>query len=151
MVTDVSTSTLPPPVLDLDAFFDSVRCGAAFTADVKNIQAPFRSGLDSEDDPSRLFAFEEPPLGLRAVRVVANDAAQGERFMIPQNMRVPGSSVIRSLFEADGEWDAANREDLGKWSDSKGKWRGGQWRWRPAILSECTANEFNRPVQLGCG
>ena len=41
--------------------------------------------------------------------------------MIPQNMRVPESSVIRSLFEADGERDAASREDLGIWSDSKGK------------------------------
>ena len=36
-------------------------------------------------------------------------------------MRVPASSVIRSLFEADGERDAASREDLGDWSDSKGK------------------------------
>ena len=36
-------------------------------------------------------------------------------------MRVPESSVIRSLFEADGERDAASREDLGIWSDSKGK------------------------------
>ncbi len=29
--------------------------------------------------------------------------------------------MIRSLFEADGERDAASREDLGTWSDSKGK------------------------------
>ena len=36
-------------------------------------------------------------------------------------MRVPESSVIRSLFEADGERNAASREDLGIWSDSKGK------------------------------
>ena len=55
------------------------------------------------------------------MRVVANEAAQGEKFVIPQNMRVPESSVIRSLFEADGERDAAKREDLGMWSDSKGK------------------------------
>src|SRR5262249_48355346 len=74
-----------------------------------------------EDDSPRLFAFEEPPPELRAVRVVANEAAQGEGFVIPQNMRVPQSSVIRSLFEADGERDAASREDLGGWSDSKGK------------------------------
>jgi hypothetical protein len=73
-----------------------------------------------EDDSPRLFAFEEPPPELRAVRVVANEAAQAEGFVIPQNMRVPASSVIRSLFEADGERDAANREDLGDWSDSKG-------------------------------
>lgn len=74
-----------------------------------------------EDDSPRLFAFEEPPPELRAVRAVANDVAQAERFLIPQNMRVPGSSMIRSLFEADGERDAASREDLGDWSDSKGK------------------------------
>ena len=41
--------------------------------------------------------------------------------MIPQNMRVPASSVIRSLFEGDGERDASGREDLGDRSDSKGK------------------------------
>src|SRR5262245_63859214 len=33
----------------LDAFLDAVRWGAASTADVKNIQAPFRSGIDIED------------------------------------------------------------------------------------------------------
>jgi hypothetical protein len=35
---------------------------------------------DIEDDPPRLFAFEEPPLGLRAVRVVANDAGEEITF-----------------------------------------------------------------------
>ena len=74
-----------------------------------------------EADPPRLFAFEGPPPEWRAVRVVANEAAQGEKFVIPQNMRVPASSVIRSRFEADGGRDAASREDLGDWSDSKGK------------------------------
>ncbi len=74
-----------------------------------------------EDDSPRLFAFEEPPAELRAVRVVANEAALGEKFVIPQNMRVPASSVIRSLFQADSEREASDREDLGLWSDSKGK------------------------------
>src|SRR5438132_11332336 len=67
----------------LDAFLDAVRWGAASTADVKNIQAPFRSGIDIEDDSPRLFAFEEPPPELRAVRAVANEAAHGEKFVIP--------------------------------------------------------------------
>ena len=31
------------------------------SADVKNIQAPFRSGIDTEDGWPRLFAFEEAP------------------------------------------------------------------------------------------
>jgi len=35
-------------------------------------------------------------------------------------MRVPETSVIRSLFEADGERDVAGREDL-SWWESKGK------------------------------
>ena len=33
----------------LDAFLDAVRWGAASTADLRNIQAPFRSGIDIED------------------------------------------------------------------------------------------------------
>src|SRR6476661_3238802 len=41
------TGFVPPD--KLDAFLDAVRWGAASTADVKNIQAPFRSGIDIED------------------------------------------------------------------------------------------------------
>lgn len=33
----------------LDAFLDAVRWGAASTADLKNIQSPFRSGIEIED------------------------------------------------------------------------------------------------------
>src|SRR5437899_11319639 len=33
----------------LDAFLDAVRWGASSSADVRNIQAPFRSGTDIED------------------------------------------------------------------------------------------------------
>jgi hypothetical protein len=33
----------------LDAFLDAVRWGAASSADVKTVQAPFRSGIDIED------------------------------------------------------------------------------------------------------
>lgn len=74
-----------------------------------------------EADSPRLFAFEEPPPELRVETVYANDAARGERFLIPKNMRVPEASVIRSLFDADGEREATSSEDLGIWSDSKGK------------------------------
>jgi hypothetical protein len=38
------------PPEKLDAFLDAVRWGVASTADVKNIQAPFRSGIDIEDN-----------------------------------------------------------------------------------------------------
>jgi hypothetical protein len=99
------TRRLPTPVIYLEA-------GLGHKEVVKR---------EIEDDSPRLFVYEEPPTELRAARVVANEAALSEQFVIPQNMRVPGSSVIRALFEADGERDAASREDLAHWSDSKGK------------------------------
>jgi hypothetical protein len=110
-----------------DASFQATLCACA-----RNLPTPviyLEAGLghkamvkrEIEDDSPRLFAFEEPPPELRAVRVVANEAAQEEKFVIPQNMRVPASSVIRSLFQADSEREASDREDLGMWSDSKGK------------------------------
>src|SRR5579864_1139682 len=54
----------------LDAFLDAVRWGAASTADVKNIQAPFRSGIDIEDyqlDPV-VRAIQMPRVNLLMVR-----------------------------------------------------------------------------------
>src|SRR5437660_4457040 len=50
----IERSPLPEPTgFDppdrLDAFLDAVRWGAASTADLKNIQSPFRSGIDIED------------------------------------------------------------------------------------------------------
>jgi hypothetical protein len=116
----------------LDGGFPEASFQATLNACVRNLKSPviyLEAALghkkavkeEIEDGSPRLFAFEEPPPELRAVRAVANDVAQAEKFLIPQNMRVPASSVIRSLFEADGERDATSREDLGDWSDSKGK------------------------------
>lgn len=73
-----------------------------------------------EDESPRLFPVEGPPAQLRAVRVVANPAAQAEQFAIHQNMRVPAASVIRSLSEADDEREATAREDLAMW-ESQGR------------------------------
>ena len=75
-----------------------------------------------EDDSPRLFAFEEPPPELRAVRAVANEAAQAEKFVIPTEHA--GAGIVGdplACSRTDGERDAASREDLGIWSDSKGK------------------------------
>jgi hypothetical protein len=84
------------------------------------------------DDSPHLFAFEELPAELRAVWAVANEAAQAEGFVIPQNMQVLESSVIRSLFEADGERDAPDRKDLFRWESKGRSWNSVRWRWRPA-------------------
>jgi hypothetical protein len=74
-----------------------------------------------EDKSPRLFEEDEPPAGeLRAVMVVANDAAHEEGFVIPTNMRVPEGSVIHRLFGDESARDGEGREDLSIW-ESKGK------------------------------
>jgi superfamily II DNA or RNA helicase len=60
----------------LDAFLDAGRWGAASTADVKNIQAPFRSGIDIEDyqlDPV-VRAIQMPRVNL----LIADDVGLGK-------------------------------------------------------------------------
>jgi hypothetical protein len=72
---------LPPPTgFDaperLEAFLDAVRWGAASTADVRNIQAPFRSGIDIEDyqlDPV-VRAIQMPRVNL----LIADDVGLGK-------------------------------------------------------------------------
>src|SRR6478672_2518973 len=59
----------------LDAFLDAVRWGAASTADVKNIQSPFRSGVEIEDyqlDPV-VRAIQMPRVNL----LIADDVDLG--------------------------------------------------------------------------
>ena len=60
----------------LDAFLDAVRWGAASTADLKNIQAPFRSGITIEDyqlDPV-VRAIQMPRVNL----LIADDVGLGK-------------------------------------------------------------------------
>lgn len=68
-----------------------------------------------------LFKDEEPlPGELRAVKVVANDAAHEEKFVIPKNMRVPEESLIHRLFTDESTRDGNGRENLSMW-ESKDK------------------------------
>jgi len=77
----VEKVTLPDPTgFDppdrLDAFLDAVRWGAASTADLKNIQSPFRSGIDIEDyqlDPV-VRAIQMPRVNL----LIADDVGLGK-------------------------------------------------------------------------
>lgn len=60
----------------LDAFLDAVRWGASSSADVRNIQAPFRSGIEIEDyqlDPV-VRAIQMP----RANLLIADDVGLGK-------------------------------------------------------------------------
>ena len=77
----VERVALPEPTgLDspdqLDAFLDAVRWGAASTADYKNIQSPFRSGVEIEDyqlDPV-VRAIQMPRVNL----LIADDVGLGK-------------------------------------------------------------------------
>src|SRR5580693_9105861 len=60
----------------LDAFLDAVRWGVSSSADVRNIQAPFRSGIDIEDyqlDPV-VRAIQMPRVNL----LIADDVGLGK-------------------------------------------------------------------------
>ncbi len=79
-----------------------------------------------EDKSPRLFEEDEPPAGeLRAVMVVANNAAHEEGFVLPTNMRVPEGSVIHRLFGDESARDGESREDLSMW-ESQGKRQDGR-------------------------
>ncbi len=61
---------------ELNAFLDAVRWGASSTADVRNIQSPFRSGIDIEDyqlDPV-VRAIQMPRVNL----LIADDVGLGK-------------------------------------------------------------------------
>ena len=71
----------------LDAFLDAVRWGAASSADVRNVQSPFRSGIDLEDyqlDPV-VRAIQMPRVSL----LIADDVGLGktiEAGLVAQEM-----------------------------------------------------------------
>ena len=75
------------PADRLDAFLDAVRWGAASSADVRNIQSPFRSGIDIEDyqlDPV-VRAIQMPRVSL----LIADDVGLGktiEAGLVAQEM-----------------------------------------------------------------
>lgn len=60
----------------LDAFLDAVRWGAASSADIRNIQSPFRSGIDIED-----YQLDPVVRGIQMPRVnllIADDVGLGK-------------------------------------------------------------------------
>ncbi len=60
----------------------------------------------------------EPTPSLRAVHVTTNQAAREIGIYLPKNWKVPGESVVASVFEFGGSAHA--RENLGWWCTSSG-------------------------------
>lgn len=67
-----------------------------------------------------LFDDDPPPGELRAVKVIPNRIAQQDGFTIPTNMRVPSSSLIHRLFDAEPQSSDNGEECLSYW-ESQGK------------------------------
>ena len=68
-----------------------------------------------------LFDEAKPEALVRAVQVIANDAAKEAGLVIHENMRVPPSSVIHRLFEDEATGDGSSQENLNTWDHSGGK------------------------------
>lgn len=84
----------------LDAFLDAVRWGAASTADVKNIQSPFRSGIEIEDyqlDPVAEVWAEKGRSKLQrvAARVVPNEVLDTPAVIAHVRLVVIGGDSFR--------------------------------------------------------
>ena len=78
----------------LEAFLDAVRWGAASSADIRNVQAPFRSGIDIEDyqlDPV-VRAIQMPRVNL----LVADDVGLGKTIALTHiAAKAHGKSAVR--------------------------------------------------------
>ncbi len=71
--------------------------------------------------PQEMFAVvADPVLPFLRGKVVGNEAAHKEKFVIPNNMRVPVGSVIFRLFGDGSARDGGGREDTSQW-ESQGK------------------------------
>jgi SNF2 family DNA or RNA helicase len=103
----------------LDAFLDAVRWGAASTADVRNIQSPFRSGIDIEDyqlDPV-VRAIQMPRVnlliaddvglgktiesGLVALELIIRHRARRVMVVCPASLQVQWRDQMRDKFGLD--------------------------------------------------
>jgi superfamily II DNA or RNA helicase len=103
----------------LDAFLDAVRWGAASVADVRNVQSPFRSGIDIEDyqlDPVvravqmprvNLLIADDVGLGktieagLVAQELILRQRARRILIICPSSLQVQWQEQMRSKFGLD--------------------------------------------------
>jgi superfamily II DNA or RNA helicase len=103
----------------LDAFLDAVRWGAASTADHKNIQSPFRSGIEIEDyqlDPV-VRAIQMPRVnlliaddvglgktieaGLVALELIVRHRARKILIVCPSSLQIQWRDQMRDKFGLD--------------------------------------------------
>lgn len=107
------------PPETLDAFLDAVRWGAASSADVKTVQAPFRSGIDIEDyqlDPVvravpmprvNLLIADDVGLGktieagMTALELIIRHRARRVLIVCPSSLQIQWREQMRDKFGLD--------------------------------------------------
>jgi superfamily II DNA or RNA helicase len=107
------------PPDQLNAFLDAVRWGASSSADVRNIQAPFRSGIDIEDyqlDPVvrairmprvNLLVADDVGLGktieagMVALELIIRHRARKVLIVCPSSLQVQWQEQMRDKFGLD--------------------------------------------------
>lgn len=147
----------------LDAFLDAVRWGAASSADVRNVQSPFRSGIDIEDyqlDPV-VRAIQMPRVnlliaddvglgktieaGLVAQELILRQRARRILIVCPSSLQIQWRDQMRDKFGLD--FRIVNSELLRQLRRSRGL-HVNPWKHFPRLITSIDFLKRDRPLRL---
>ncbi len=147
----------------LDAFLDAVRWGAASSADTRNIQSPFRSGIDIEDyqlDPV-VRAIQMPRVnlliaddvglgktieaGLVAQELILRQRARRILIVCPSSLQIQWHDQMRDKFGLD--FRIVNSDLLRQLRRSRGL-HVNPWTHFPRLITSIDFLKRDRPLRL---
>ncbi len=147
----------------LDAFLDAVRWGASSSADVRTIQAPFRSGIDIEDyqlDPV-VRAIQMPRVnlliaddvglgktieaGMVALELIIRHRTRKILIVCPASLQVQWQEQMRDKFGLD--FRIVNSELMGLLRRSRGI-HVNPWNHFPRLITSIDFLKRERPLRL---
>lgn len=148
---------------ELEAFLDAVRWGASSSADVRNIQSPFRSGIDIEDyqlDPV-IRAIQMPRVnlliaddvglgktieaGLTAQELILRQRARRMLIICPSALQIQWLEQMRDKFGLD--FRIVNSELMKQLRRSRGL-HVNPWTHFPRLITSIDFIKRDRPVRL---
>ncbi len=151
------------PPEQLDAFLDAVRWGASSSADVRTIQAPFRSGIDIEDyqlDPV-VRAIQMPRVneliaddvglgktieaGMVSLELVIRHRARTILIVCPASLQVQWQEQMRDKFGLD--FRIVNSTMMGLLRRSRGI-HVNPWNHFPRFITSIDFLKRERPLRL---
>ena len=151
------------PPDQLDAFLDAVRWGASSSADVRNIQAPFRAGIDIEDyqlDPV-VRAIQMPRVnlliaddvglgktieaGMVALELIIRHRTRKILIVCPASLQVQWQEQMRDKFGLD--FRIVNSTMMGLLRRSRGI-HVNPWNHFPRLITSIDFLKRERPLRL---